>query len=185
MKWRSNCSSSATKLKNATARQENSPASFPLLCFPSQQVIHGSPEEESELSKSPYSLGNLSDPPTQIKHRRDEKSAPGFLSSQQHKVPQARALSTEIWQRPSLLLIRKNKIPLRCQHHTHAAVTPDFDGLRHTTNSYFVRMCIMGGTGKGKDSMNAQTPALEMEGMQLAFATWQPLHTVVLLTTLT
>lgn len=119
------------------------------------------------------------------KHRRDEKSAPDLLGSQQHKVPQARALSTEVWQRPSLLLIRKNKIPLRCQHHTHAAVTPDFDGLRHTTNSYLVRMCIMGGTGKGKDSLNAQIPALEMEGMQLAFAIWQPLHTVVLLTTLT
>lgn len=155
-----------------------SPALFSLSAGHSRE-----PREESELSKSPYSLGNLYDPPTQI--NTEEKSAPGLLGSQQHKVPQARALSTEVWQRPSLLLIRKNQIPLRCQHHTHAAVTPDFDGLRHTTNSYFVRMCIMGGTGKGKDSLNAQIPALEMEGMQLAFATWQPLHTVVLLTTLT
>lgn len=100
----------ATKLLQPN--RKNSPASFPQLCFPSQQVVHGSPEEESELSKSPYSPGNLYNPPTQI-NTRGKKSAPGFLDPQ-HKVPQARALSTKVWQRPFLLLIRKSKIPLRC-----------------------------------------------------------------------
>lgn len=160
VKWRSNCSSPTTKLKNATARQEEfasqlSPALFSLSAGHSREPRGRIWTEQITLfTRKPLQSSNPN------KHRRDEKSAPGFLGSQQHKVPQARALSREVWQRPSLLLIRKDKIPLRCQHHTHAAVTPDFNGLRHTTNSYSVRMCIMGGTGKGKDSLNAQIPAL-------------------------
>lgn len=54
---------------------------FSLLCFLSQQAVPGlAQEEESELSKSLYSLGNLSNPPTQINTEETRKWPPVSLA---------------------------------------------------------------------------------------------------------